>query len=399
MSSVYATARNTVIAICLLALGACTSIQRNPVPEEDHLLVSVLGRQDLRFWGDIGERSEQQVFDFQSGIDLEKRYSGIMHREHHYLSISGGGANGAYGAGVLVGWTDAGTRPEFTIVTGISTGALTAPFAFLGPAYDAQLKEVYTTLDSAHVFTPRKKISIMGSDSFADTAPLSEMIALYITDEVISEIATEYRRGRGLYIGTSNLDAGRPVIWNIGRIANTGHPDAGALIRQVMRASASIPGVFPPAYIEVEAPDGNIYDEMYVDGGVSTQMFLYPPATNWNAVLKAFDVKGVPTAYLIRNSRRTTNYQSVKPRLAPIAGRSVDALIRTQGIGDVYRIYAMAQRDGIEVKLTWIPGRAVEQTSDEVFDPEYMTALYEFGHDAVIAESVWTDVTEIIQRR
>jgi predicted acylesterase/phospholipase RssA len=230
----------------LVCTSACTSILRNPVPEKFHLDTDVLGRKDLRFWGDAAPPSMKLALSQIAGGSLERRYGDIMHRQHHYLAISGGGANGAYGAGVLVGWSKKGDRPEFTMVTGISTGALTAPFAFLGPEYDNQLREVYTTLDTSHIFYRRSYWAMLRG---------------------------EYRRGRALFIGTTNLDASRPVIWNIGRIANSGDPGAGKLIRRILRASASIPGVFSPVYIEVTGPDGRTYEEMHVDGGTSAQLF------------------------------------------------------------------------------------------------------------------------------
>lgn len=379
------------IVLALVVTSACSGILRipAPVPESVHLDTTVLGRSDFRTWGDqkppalVGERFAES---------LDEEYDGIMHREHDYLAISGGGANGAYGAGLLVGWSKTGTRPQFTMVTGISTGALTAPFAFLGSAYDKELEEVYTTMDSSSIFHRRKFWSIIGGDSLVDSAPLANVINRYVTDELIAEIAVESRRGRALFVGTTNLDAGRPVIWNIGRIADSGDPGAGDLIRSVLRASASIPGVFPPVYIEVAAPDGTTYTEMHVDGGTSSQIFLYPSKTNWAVVMALLDVQGKPDAYLLRNSRILPEYEPISPRLTAIAGRSVDSLIRTQGIGDAYRIAALAKRDGVEVKITWIPISAVHESSDEVFDPVYMRALFDYGYQRALAGDAWSDL-------
>lgn len=378
--------------LCLALVSACSSILRNPVPEQYHLETTVLGRDDLRIWGDQQGPEVYSLEQLAREEGLEERLGGIMHREHNYLAISGGGANGAYGAGILAGWSELGTRPEFTMVTGISTGALTAPFAFLGPAYDQQLREVYTTLDTSRIITRRSLVSIIRGDSIVDSTPLSNTLDRYITDEVIEAIAAEYRRGRALHVGTTNLDAGRPVIWNIGRMADSGHPDAGRLIRQVLLASASIPGVFPPAYIRVQAPDGRTYEEMHVDGGTSSQLFLYPSSTDWARLMEILGVQGTPTAYLIRNSRFTPDFDPVRARLTDIAGRSVQSLIRTQGIGDTYRIAALAQRDGVQVNLTWIPADAISDPGEEVFDPEYMTALFEFGFQRARREDAWREV-------
>jgi predicted patatin/cPLA2 family phospholipase len=389
------------LCLCIIPLlGACSTVLRNPLPAEHQREATVLGRDDLRYWGDealpLDKRLEEQR---KSGGELGWNVSGIANREHYYLAISGGGANGAYGAGLLTGWTTLGSRPEFVMVTGISTGALTAPFAFLGPEYDATLKEVYTITDTTQIINMRNLFAIVGGDAIMDTSPLTHTIEKYITDELIAEIAAEYRTGRSLMIGTTNLDAARPVMWNIGRIANTGHPDAPDLIRKILRASASIPGAFPPVYISVQGPDGATYDEMHVDGGVSSQIFLYPTQTDWNDLLDKLGVEGMPTAYLIRNSRIMPRYDPVDPRLLPIAGKTIASLIRTQGIGDFYRIYAAARRDQIEIKLAWIPQEAGEDTSEEAFDPEYMSALFEFGYDHAINGSAWIDAANVFEKR
>jgi predicted acylesterase/phospholipase RssA len=382
--------RCLIPVFCLVVLSACSSVLRNPVPADMHLQTSVLGRQDLRIWGD--QQQEHPAVDLANSDSLQERFGGIMHRQHNYLAISGGGADGAYGAGVLLGWTETGARPEFTMVTGVSTGALTAPFAFLGSAYDAQLKELYTTLDTSSIFNRRSVFTIIRGDSVVDSAPLAHMLKKYITRDMVAEIGRQYRLGRSLSIGTTNLDAGRPVIWNIGRIAASGHPDAPELIRQVLLASASIPGVFPPVYISVQGPDGKTYEEMHVDGGTTTQMFLYPSSLDMARLLKVLDVKGTPTAYLIRNSRLRPDYEPVKARLTKIASRSVTSLIRTQGIGDAYRIAALAKRDGVKIELTWITDAAPKNPGDEVFDPKYMAALFDYGYRRALDGQVWTEI-------
>jgi hypothetical protein len=373
------------VAVVCLSLGACASVVRNPVPEADHLDVTVLGQGDFRRWGDGADVRSLPVF--QGVEQLEARYGGIMHREHHYLVISGGGARGAYGAGVLAAWSELGTRPEFTLVTGVSTGALTAPFAFLGSEYDAQLKEVYTTLDTRQIIKTRNLFAIIGGDSVVDSSPLSLLIEKLIDQSMIEAMAREHRKGRQLIVGTTNLDAGRPVVWNITRIAASGHPGAPKLIRQVLLASAAIPGAFPPVYINVETPDGRKYDEMHVDGGASSQMFFYPATINWDEVAELLDVQGTPTIHLIRNAFITPDYKVMAPRLMPIANRTIDSLIRTQGLGDFFRIWSLANRDGLDFKVTWIPegtNEVIGVKPTEEFDPNYMKALFEFGRERTL---------------
>ncbi|MEM1112263.1 MAG: patatin-like phospholipase family protein [Pseudomonadota bacterium] len=391
--------RFLVLASALL-VTACSGVTRNALPADLHTDARVLGRNDLRAWGDVTSlEADTMIVELADQEAFIARASGISDRPHNYLAISGGGANGAYGAGLLVGWSDMGTRPKFTVVTGISTGALSAPFAFLGPDYDDQLREVYTSLGTDYVIKARSPFKILGGDSVADSSPLAATIERYITDDMIDAIAAQYRTGRQLLLGTTNLDAGRPVIWNIGRIADSGLPGAPALIRSVMLASASIPGALPPVYIPVQGRDGKIYDEMHVDGGASTQVFLYPSGVDWDEALDLLNVQGKPTAYVIRNSRLRPDYEPVDPKLIPIAARSIDSMIRTQGIGDAFRILALAKRDGLELELTWIPKDAVEDTSDEPFDIDYMQDLFDYGYQRIQAGEAWIDEDYVLENR
>ncbi|MBY5920441.1 patatin-like phospholipase family protein [Ferrimonas balearica] len=348
----------------------------------------MLGRQDLREWGDhVGVTPTDTM---QKYGELETVFPAIMHREHHYLVLSGGAEDGAYGAGLLTGWSATGTRPEFTMVTGISTGALIAPFAFLGPEYDSVLETIYTTLGSKDLYTQRNWLSLFNADALADTSPFEESIARFMNDQTLDAIAAEYHRGRQLFIGTTNLDAGRPVIWNVTRIAASGHPDAYPFIRSLFRASAALPGLFPPVYVPVRGPEGQVMDEMHVDGGVTAQLFFAPSDMDWSEVMRLLDVKGKPTLYLIRNSRVESRYQAIDPNLKSIAGRTIGTLIRTQGVGDIYRLMFLAERDQIQIKATWIPVNAVNDiTIDEVFDTDYMQALYQFGQERALSGKVW----------
>jgi hypothetical protein len=264
------------------------------------------------------------------------------------------------------------------MVTGISTGALSAPFAFLGPAYDAQLKEIYTRYSTDDLVKKRSILAIVTGDSATSTKPLRALVARYFNEQVIDAIAQEFRKGRQLFIGTTDLDADRPVIWNITRIAASGDPKAVELIHKVLVASASIPVAFPPVIIEVEA-DGKRYDEMHADGGTSTQIFLYPVGLDWNLVIEKLEVKGEPSVYLIRNARLRPVRKAMIRKVFPIADRSISSLIRTQGIGDMYRVYLAAERDGIDYNLAYVPEDFNEKPK-EMFDPEYMKRLFDVGY-------------------
>ncbi len=303
---------------------------------------------------------------------------GFFGRVHHYLALSGGGADGAFGAGLLVGWSAAGTRPEFTIVTGISTGAIIAPFAFLGETYDAQLKEMYTKYATKDLVVKHNILKALTGSSAADTTPMRKMLAKYVNQQVMEAIAAEYKKGRRLYVATTNIDAKRPVIWNLGLIASSGRPDSLVLIRKVILASASIPAIFPPVLFEVEA-DGKRYDEMHVDGGAASQVFLYPAELDWRFVLERFEVQGIPKAYVVRNAQLQPDWETIYPKILPIAGVSISSLIRTQGIGDMYRIYLDCERDGIDFNLAYIT-EDFDIKPNEDFDPVYMGKLFDLGY-------------------
>ena len=219
----------------------------------------------------------------------------------NYLAISGGGDNGAFGAGLLVGWSERGSRPVFKAVTGISTGALSAPFAFLGRDYDLALTNVFTNTDAGDVFDKRPMLAAIADDGMTDTAPLYRLISSYLDDEMVGKIAREYDKGRLLMIATTNLDAGRPVIWNIGAIAKSGHPSAKVAIRRILLASASIPGVFPPVMFDIEL-EGRKFQEMHGDGGATAQTFLYPPTISIRTLASAIAPRA-RTAYIIRNGK------------------------------------------------------------------------------------------------
>ncbi len=271
--------------LAVITVTACGPLPRlDAVPQSEQNDVTVLGLRDVWYWGD--EVTPAMIADALDSYRRERAYATATGHlgplpPAYFLAISGGGENGAFGAGLLLGWTAAGTRPTFKAVTGISTGALTAPFAFLGPAYDTELREIYTQITPSDVLERRWVITGILSDALASNQPLYRTIQRYVTPELLRAIAQQYERGRLLLIGTTDLDAGRPIIWNIGKIAASGRPGAVGLIQKLLLASAAIPVAFPPVMIDVEA-DGRRYQVMNVDGGASAQVFVYPPGLQIN---------------------------------------------------------------------------------------------------------------------
>lgn len=397
----YRVRMGPLAAALWLLVAACAPLTRsNAVPDNDQDRATVLGMSDFRYWADQGSRELAKDF-VSAGI---REYASVRASGHvgpfppaEILAISGGGENGAYGAGILVGWTASGTRPQFKLVTGISTGALTAPFAFLGPAYDAQLQEVYTTLSGKDVLVARGYLAAILDDALADNAPLRKTMGRYVNQKMLDAIAAEHIKGRLLLIGTTNLDARRPVMWNIGKLAASGHPQALKLFQDILIASAAIPGAFPPVMIDVEV-GGKRYQEMHVDGGASAQVFVYPPGLNVRRTAREGAAGLDPQLqavvnrqrhlYVIRNARLDPDWAEVDRQTLSIASRAISSLIQTQGVGDVYRIYFAANRDGFDFKLTYIP-ESFTTPLKEPFETAYMKELFTLGYELAAKGIPW----------
>ena len=359
-------------------LVACSS-SRIHLPESEINLVELPGGTTARMWGDelpndMSERIEMMRQQFG-----DRANDNVFLEPPTYLALSGGGARGAFGVGILKGWTESGTRPELFVVSGISTGALIAPFAFLGSEYDQRAEDLYTGLSTEDLVEQRSLLHGVLSDALYDTEQLRVLLHEIVDDEMIAQIAVEYQRGRRLLIGTTNLEARRPVIWNIGAIAQVDTEEANQLIRDVMLASASIPGVFPPVKIKVRSGD-KVYDEIHVDGGVTNQVFLYPAQVDFKKAAKVIGVSEDQTVYIIRNGYLDARWKKVDLTLTSILASSLDTMIRTQGMGDLYRIYLGALRDEAKFKLAYIPPE-FSYSSNELFDPKYMRALFDFGYE------------------
>ena len=267
--------RCLVATFVVLLLTGCGTLLRDPVPLEAKNDPSVPGFTDIRFYPltevEPMRKAIRQAFLTETPDNYETLADGW--RRYHYLAISGGGSDGAFGAGILNGWSAKGNRPTFKVVTGVSTGALIAPLAFLGSAHDPQIKEAYTTVNRGEILVQHDLISMLWEESVADNGPLKALVTTYITPEVLDAIAVEHAKGRRLYVASTNMDREEPVIWDMGAIASSKDPAKLELFRSVLVASASIPAIFPPTLIKVNL-DGRQYDEMHCDGGVFFQSFF-----------------------------------------------------------------------------------------------------------------------------
>jgi hypothetical protein len=296
------------------------------------------------------------------------------------------------------GWTEAGTRPEFAVVTGISAGALIAPFAFLGSGHDGQLREVFAAVGQGDVLRLGGWLStafaLVFGEAIADTSPLYRLIERHADETMLRAIAREYARGRLLLIGTTNLDLQRPVVWNIGAIAASGHPDALTLFRRILLASASIPGAFPPVLVDV-GHEGRSYQEMHVDGGAAVQVFLYPPALQLREVDIARVAQRRRVIHVVRNGRIDVEGATVPRGVLSIARRSAFTLLHFSGINDINRIYLTALRDGLEFRLAFI-GADFKADRSGPFDPGFMRALFDYGRAAGLSGAAWVTVPPVV---
>lgn len=313
-------------------------------------------------------------------------------RKAKVLALSGGGMYGAYSVGVLNGWTAAGTRPCFDVVTGVSTGALVATYAFLGPQYDRPMAEVYTAVSDRDIYRKRRPVAGVLSDAFADSTPLKRMIDAQITDAVLAEVAKAHAAGRRLYVGTTNIDTRRLVIWDMGAIASSGRPDARGLYRDVLLASASVPGFLPPVPIEVEV-NGKRFKELHVDGGATTGVFLR--ASNLHLDREALREGRQPLAgsdaYVIVAGKLYSDPVCTDPRSLKIAASALESLVYSQTRSELFRIYALCLLGGMNYHLASVPEDFKVGTDAMAFDRDEMRRLYEAGYAAATGNRAWRD--------
>ncbi len=289
---------------------------------------------------------------------------------HTVLALSSGGADGAFGAGVLVGWSERGERPEFDVVTGVSTGALMSVLAFLGPKYDPLLERFYTTVTNRDIFR-RRGLDGLFADSLYDYTPLKKQIEEVVTDELLAQVAAEHDRGRRLYVATTNLDAGELVVWDMGRIAKGGRTNKLLHFQKVLRASAAVPGFFPPVYIKPQR--GIQLRQSHVDGGVKAPVLVS------DAMLAAKDQPKQMFLVVNGNTTRLNASQPVSGELADIARKSIAELMRELMDDTVYRAYVTSANSGAKFHMTAIPDTIPMATQGLDFDPVRMRRLFEAG--------------------
>lgn len=383
--------RRSYLAFLMIVLISGCATQRPPLPENTITLGSIRGLKAIRYWGDENLYAPQ-AYATEIRKQILSTDPAELNRPQYFLAISGGGQRGAFGAGLLNGWSQHGDRPPFRVVTGISTGALIAPFAFLGKDYDASLKELYTLYSTKDILSKSILSGLFGGDAIADSKPLFLLIEEYLDAQAITRIAAEHQKGRRLLIGTTYMDALRPVIWDLGAIAVSDHPKKDELIHQVILASMSVPGVFPPVMFDVYK-DETQYNELHMDGGIGNQIFISPVSYDNRKELDIIGFTNACKIFMIRNSVAHTDWQLVKPSAFSLTKASIRGLTRNQGNTNQSIIYLMAIRDKIECYSARIPGSFNVQPM-EVFDKSYMQQLYNYAFELARNSYPWESSPE-----
>jgi hypothetical protein len=302
------------------------------------------------------------------------------------LALSGGGADGAFGAGVLNGWTTTHQRPQFTVVSGSSTGALMAPFAFLGPDYDEVLRDVYTGGSAEQLVQAVNVANAIFDAGLISHTSVHGFISRYVTPRLLSDIAQEHRKGRRLYVITTNLDAQRPVLWDMGAIAASHRPEASALFAQVITASASFPGVFSPVLIEVEA-DGHRFSEMHIDGDATDPIFAGPKRILSDLAITRH-TPAHKSLYVLVNTKLEPSFQVTENNSLKVPGRAIFTLTKTERRNSVVAAYEFARRNGFKFNLTYLP-KEIPDTGSAGFETGYMQSLFAYGYEVGRSGQAW----------
>jgi predicted acylesterase/phospholipase RssA len=355
------------LGIVGLLAASCTPVRQFPAPNIPHSVHLIdAGRAD-----DDPKSAPTEI--------LPAVRSGAS-KVSHVLVLSSGGMNGAYQTGVLKGWTESGARPQFDVVTGVSVGSLIAVFAFLGPEYDATLERCFTSLQAGDIYHRRPLAALPWADSLADSGPLWHRIVAEMTPDVLAKVAEAHRAGRRLYVGTTNLDTARLVVWDVGAIAASDDPNKVDLIHNILLASCSIPGLLPPVPINIKI-DGKPYTELHCDGGVSSSLFLQPSMLGLQPGAAPASGLSEGTVSVIIAGKLYPEAGPVQRRLFQVSESSLRRLFQSQMEGDLLRMYLLTLYAGMKFELTGIPQGFVEGGISMMLETKVMHQLFEVGRD------------------
>ncbi|MEZ8547470.1 patatin-like phospholipase family protein [Vibrio cyclitrophicus] len=340
----------------------------------------------LRIWA-------SEAPDFLYSADDQTTPITVSGDQLNILALSGGGANGAFGAGILIGLEESGQLKDYSIVTGISAGALMAPFVFIGGDAFSKMKEVMLNINDKSVLGKKNFLNTVFKDAFTDGEHLYQFIAEAFPEPMIEQIATQHRSGKRLFIGTTHFDSGELVIWNVGAIANSEMPNKSELIYKVLAASASIPGVFPPQFINVEH-EGVIFEELHVDGGLATQVFFNPSNFDYQQISDSLGLETSPQLDIIRNGSLKAPYHSLRDKGLDLVAKSVSSLTLAQTRGDLYRMKYICEINNIDMQFTYMEQDfSYAKRTKDMFDEHYLLTIYKYGYHKATRGKPW--VTEL----
>ena len=371
------------LTTCLaLGLGACASGARSSFDMQDRDAARPMGLvaqpgHPIRVYLDAGDRAELFQRAFREGVPLGP--DGVL----DFIALSGGGSNGAFTAGLMKGWSETGDRPDFEVVTGVSTGALAAPFVFLGSDYDDELADAYTGGAAVGLLQPQSIGALFGSGIY-NPEPLRALVEHYVDADLLRAVAAEYAKGRVLLVATTDLDSQRGVSWDLGAIATQGTPEALELFRSVLVASASIPGAFPPVLIQSDNA-GLEFEEMHVDGGVTTP-FLAVPETLWSFREPSGTLRAA-RFHVVINGRTNPGFEITRDTPQGVLGRSIDILLRAAMITTLAGNRAFADTNDLFFRFAALPDDSEASALD--FSVESMSAVYEVGRKGAVDGTAW----------
>lgn len=379
---------------CGLLMVGCAGLARRPAPPPQYANAHPPGfAPTIRWAGEMTER-EFQGWAASHLAGMERSTHG---ERVNILVLSGGGGAGAFGAGVLAGWSQLGTVPRFQIVTGVSVGALIAPFAFLGPQWDHKLALAFEGKSAPPLLERRAFgwLAVLFGWSAFRGAPLRALVDRNVTPALLRAVAAQAARGRLLLVATTDLDSGGIVVWNMGAIASRGGEDALRLFRRVLIASASIPGIFPPVLIPVQASN-ETFDEMHVDGSASSS-FLFAPGIVSILPHAIRPLQG-GNVYLVVNGHLRMRGRTTRNRTTVILLRSVDTELASDSRARVRLVYSFALRQRMRLRVTEIPSSYRLGGFTTALKPARMRALFEYGERCARAHRVWGDALSVLNR-
>jgi predicted acylesterase/phospholipase RssA len=324
-------------------------------------------------------------FEILSSVEVAGRLRAALGgRSLSVLALSSGGASGAFGAGALAGSTTSGTRPEFTVVTGVSSGALVAPFAFLGPSWDEEMTGIFTTGETDGLLQPRGLGAVFGSSLYSGE-PLRRLIARYADDAMIAAIAAEAGKGRLLLVATTDFDSGESVIWDLGSIALHGGKSAKSLVQSLLLASASVPGMLPPVSVSFRS-QGTMHTETHVDGGVTLPFFIAPDPEDLLQVAVGGPQSTIVRVIIdgpLRNTPRPTHANALS-----IFSRSLSAGLSHMTRTRLESMMKAVRQQGITLEYAAIPASHPLRGAFD-FGPDAQRSLFEFAASCAAADRLW----------